>query len=61
MDHITWKTYGSESYSLILHESEMCKTDMICELTDARFGVAEEALSSQDIGEIVRTMSLCIR
>ncbi len=39
-----------------LHESEMYNIDMIHELTDAKFGVTEVALSSQEIGVILRTI-----
>ncbi len=39
-----------------LHESERYKIDMIHELTDAKFGVAEVPLSLQEIGEIFRTI-----
>ena len=39
-----------------LHESERYKIDMIHELTDAKFGVTEVALSSQEIGVILRTI-----
>ncbi len=38
-----------------LHENESCNIDMIHEVENAKFGVAEVALSSQEIGEILRT------
>ncbi len=39
-----------------LHESKRYKIDMIHVLTDTKFGVAEVALSSQEIGGILRTI-----
>ncbi len=40
-----------------LHDSERYKIDMIHVVTDANFGVPELSISSQEIGQILRTIS----